>query len=89
MGQTGAATMMRFMRDDRGSAVRWFAFATLVLSVAGAAGARGLAWLSQSGRISVVAYGAPAPTRQTATDGGIDMTPTGAIPSKGVLIRIR
>lgn len=92
--------MRRFVEDRSGAAVRWFALAALVLSLASVAGTRGLAWLSEPGRIAVVAYRAlPAPADEGATgasavdqasaDPGIDRTPTGSIPSKALMIRIR
>lgn len=82
---------MESRRDGGGSAVRWFALAAAVLSVAGAAGAHGLAWLAQPGRISLVAYHQAAPPidARASADPGIDRMPTGSIPSNAVLIRIR
>ena len=80
------------MRDGRGSAVRWFAFAAVVLTVASLAGARTLDWLSQSGRVALVAYSPPgtAPPRRAAADApDVDPMPTGSIPSNAIVIRIR
>ena len=82
--------MRNFRSDRRGSAVRWFALAAAVLSLGSLAGAHGLDWLSQSGRVALVAYGAPAQSRRVAADAGVDPMPTGAIPaSRALVIRIR
>ncbi len=83
--------MTEFTQDGRGSAVKWFALAAGALSVVSMAGAHGLDWLSRSGHVALVAYRAPAPVpnpRATA-DAGVDMTPTGSIPSTALMIRIR
>ncbi len=80
------------MRDSRGSAVGWFAFAAVVLTVASMAGARTLDWLSQSGRVALVAYSPPGtapPQRAAASTPDVDPTPTGSIPSNALVIRIR
>ena len=80
------------MRDSRGSAVQWFAFAAAVLAVACMAGARTLDWLSQSGRVALVAYGPPrtAPPKRAAADApDVDPMPTGSVPSNALVIRIR
>ena len=84
--------MPDFVSDRRGSAVQWFALAAAAVCVASLAGAHGLDWLSQSGRISLVAYRTPAPaaSQRAAADPNVDMTPTGTIPSGSALvIRIR
>ena len=83
--------MNDFMGDRRASAAQWFALAALVLTVASMAGARTLNWLSQSGRVALVAYRAPAPTpnARAAADVGVDLMPTGSIPSSALMIRIR
>ena len=84
--------MDRFLRDSRGSAVHWFAFAAAVLTVASMAGARTLEWLSQSGRVALVAYslpGAAPPQRAAANAPDVDPMPTGSIPSNALVIRIR
>ena len=81
-----------FMRDSRGSAVRWFAFAAALLTVASLAGAHALDWLSQSGRVALVAYAPPGsapPRRAAANTPDVDTTPTGSIPSNALVIRIR
>ena len=78
--------------ERRGSAVRWFALTAVVLSVASLAGAHGLDWLTQSGRVALVAYRPTAPARvqQVASDPGIDRMATGSIPaSSALVIRIR
>ena len=84
---------MRRFRDDRGgSAARWFALAAAVLCAASLAGAHGLDWLSQSGRVALVAYrtAAPAPNRRFAADPNVDPMPTGSVPaSSALLIRVR
>lgn len=80
------------MRNSRGSAVQWFAFAAVALAVASMAGARTLDWLSQSGRVALVAYRPPgsAPPQRAAADApDVDPTPTGSIPSNAIVIRIR
>lgn len=83
--------MHDFRGDRRGSAVQWFALAAAALCVACLAGAHGLAWLSQSGRVALVAYRAPADrTRHVDADPGVDTMPTGSIPaSDALVIRIR
>ena len=85
--------MRMFLRDRRGSATKWFAVAAFVVCAACLAGANGLAWLSESGRISIVAIRqAPAPTRTARgpVDPDVDDTPTGAIPpTTALMIRIR
>ena len=86
--------MRAFVGDRRGSAVRWFALAAAAVCVASLAGAHGLDWLSQSGRVALVAYRAPAPTQRGVVPSGggpdVDMTPTGSVPSGSALvIRIR
>lgn len=84
--------MPDFPSDRRGSAVQWFALAAAAVCVASLAGARGLDWLSQSGRVSLVAYRAPAPSasRRAAADPNVDMTPTGSVPAgSALMIRIR
>ena len=80
------------MRDSRGSAVRWFAFAAVVLSMASMAGAHMLDWLSQSGRVALVAYspsGTAPPQRAAANAPDVDPMPTGSIRSNALVIRIR
>ena len=81
--------MGSFARDGRGSAVRWFALASAVLSMAGMAGAHTLDWLSQSGRVALLAYRAPAAEAGAKTDSGVDTMPTGSIPPNALVIRIR
>ncbi len=85
--------MKTFRRDDRGTATKWFALAAVIVSAGSMAGAHGLAWLSEPGRISVVAFKAPAAAPTAApkgmADAGVDDTPTGSIPSNGLMIRIR
>ena len=88
--------MHDFVSDRRGSAVQWFALAAAAVCVACLAGAHGLDWLSQSGRVALVAYRAPAPTSRPASvgragsDPDLDMTPTGSVPAGSALvIRIR
>ncbi len=78
--------------ENRGSAVRWFALTAVVLSVASLAGAHGLDWLSRPGRLSLVAYRAPAPVRSrpVASDPDVDTMATGSIPaSSALVIRLR
>ena len=95
---SGGTEMQSDNSNSRGSATRWFALAAVMLSAASMLGAQGLAWLSQSGRVSVVAYHAPetggqggvADMRQTGVaDVGVDTMPTGSIGSTSVMIRIR
>ena len=84
--------MHDFLRDRRGSAARWFALAAAVLCIVSLAGAHTLDWLSQSGRVALVAYHAPPPSenRRVAADPGVDPMPTGSIPaSSALVIRIR
>ena len=85
--------MRDFRRNQHGSATKWFALAAVVLSAGGMMGAHGLAWLSQPGRISLVAYRTPAAavaeTPTAMADPGVDRTPTGSIPSSGLVVRIR
>ncbi len=83
--------MKTFMSDDRGSAGRWFALAGVVIALGSMAGAHGLAWLSQPGRVSIVAIRAqgPAATPKGMADAGVDPTPTGSVPNSSVMIRIR
>ena len=84
-----------FLRDGRGTAVPWFAFAAVVLTLASVAGAQALDWLSRSGRVTLEADRALTPAqRAAAVDPGIDLTPTGSIPPKSrviesLVIRIR
>ena len=88
--ESAGMTMKKFVRDDRGSAVRWFALTAVVLSAFSVAGAHGLAWLSQSGRVSVVAYRAPSDGGPRGlADAGVDAMPTGSVPSQSVMVRIR
>ncbi len=83
--------MMRdFRRECGGSAVPWFALAAAVLCFASLAGAHGLDWLSQSGRIALVADRGTARPQRIAADPGVDPMPTGAIPApRALVIRIR
>ena len=80
--------MHDFTSDRRGSAVQWFALAAAVLCVASMAGAQALNWLSQPGRVALVAYRAPAPTqdRRVASNAGLDPMPTGSVPSSNALV---
>ena len=84
--------MSSFRRNEQASATRWFALAAFVVCAASLAGANGLAWLAESGRVSVVAVRqAPAPVRAARgpADPDIDATPTGAIPpATALMIRI-
>ena len=79
--------MMRFVSDSRGSAVQWFAVAAVVLSAASMASAHGLAWLTQDGHLSVVAVRALQDSTQRAA-AGIDLTPTGSIQPKTLMIQL-
>ncbi|MGI4765121.1 MAG: hypothetical protein ACRYGP_08670 [Janthinobacterium lividum] len=74
--------------DHRGSAVRWFALTAVALSVASLAGAHGLDWLSQPGRVALVAYRSPVPVRSqpVASDLGVDRMATGSIPASSALV---
>ena len=85
--------MKMFRRDTRGSATQWFALAAFVVCAASLAGAHGLAWLSESGRVSIVAVrSAPAALHTARSPSGpdVDDTPTGAIPpATALMIRIR
>ena len=83
--------MMRDFRSEcRGSAVQWFALAAAVLSVVSLAGAHGLDWLSQSGRIALVADRGTVRSQRVAAAPDVDPMPTGAIPaSRALVIRIR
>ncbi len=83
--------MTGFVRNEAGSAVRWFALSAAVLSLAGMAGARSLNWLAQSGHLAIVAYRAPVTANKgpVTADAGIDRTPTGSIPASALMIRIR
>ena len=80
--------MSDFPSDRRGSAVRWFALAAAGLCIVSLAGVHALDWLSQSGRVAMVASRAPAPTanQRVAGDPGVDSMPTGSIPSTSALI---
>ena len=82
-----------FRRNSGGSATQWFALAAFVVCVASLAGAHGLAWLTESGRVSIVAVRqAPASvhTARGPVDPNVDETPTGAIPpTTALMIRIR
>ena len=69
-----------FIRDRRGSAVRWFVYAAAAITLSAAAGAHGLAWMVQSGRLPVIAF-VPI-DRQSASNRqarSVDMAPTGSI----------
>ena len=58
-----------FLRDQRGSAVRWFAYAAAAITVVAAVGAHGLAWVAESGRLPVIAFvAAERADHQGATD---------------------
>ena len=84
--------MQDFISDRRGTAVQWFAVAAAVLCVMSLAGAHALDWLSQSGRVALVAYrpASPAPNQRVAADPNIDPTPTGSVPAGSALvIRVR
>ena len=83
--------MKTFMSDDRGSAGRWFALAGVVIALGSMAGAHGLAWLSQPGRVSIVAIRAQAPAvaPRGIADAGVDPAPTGSVPKSSMVIRIR
>ena len=73
-----------FLRDRRGSATRWFAFAAAAITIAAAAGAHGLAWIAQSGKLPIVAF-VPLNDRVARAQraGAIDMDATGTIPVSG------
>ena len=79
-----------FTSDDRGSATQWFALTAVIVSIGCLAGAQGLAWLSQPGRVSIVAARGqnPAVAPTGIADAGIDPTPTGSVPKSSVMIRI-
>jgi hypothetical protein len=81
--------VQEFGRNVHGSSVRWFGLAAAVMAFASLAGARALDWLSQPGRLSVVAFMAP-PQRSAAAkpDVDIDRMPTGSIGRNAVLIRL-
>ena len=88
---------MTDLRDTgSGQAVRWYAVAAAILSVASLAGAHTLDWLSRSGRVSLVAERAavsPVAAR-LAAEGGVDPMPTGSVPGgaaapMAVMIRLR
>ncbi|RYB02400.1 hypothetical protein [Lichenibacterium ramalinae] len=65
-----------------GQAVRWYAVAAAVLSVASLAGAHTLDWLSRSGRVALVAERPVSPrAAQLAAEAGVDTMPTGSIPA--------
>jgi hypothetical protein len=82
--------MQEFISDRRGSTVRWFAAAAAVLCAGCLAGARTLDWLTQSGRVALVADRAPAQPRRFAADADVDTMPTGSIPaSRSLVIRLR
>ncbi len=63
----------------------------VIVSLACLAGAQGLAWLSQPGRVSIVAVRAqnPAVAPRGIADAGVDPTPTGSVPKSSMIIRIR
>ena len=69
-----------FFRDQRGSAVRWFAYAAVAITVVAAIGAHGLAWVAESGRLPVIAF-VPLSERtiKVQPPGGVDMEATGSI----------
>ena len=84
--------MTLFMRDGRGGAVPWFALATFVLSVASMAGVRTLSWLSEPGRVALVASRTVEPRMArgpAAASADVDLMPTGAIPPNTLVIRLR
>ena len=82
--------MRDFTGDGRGSAVKWFALAAAALSIGSLAGAHGLEWLSQPGRVALVASVAPVQARRVAADADVDTMPTGSIPaSSALVIRVR
>ena len=69
-----------FLRDRRGSATRWFALAAAAITIMAAAGAHGLAWIAQSGKLPIVAF-VPVNDKVARAQGagGIDMEATGTI----------
>lgn len=82
-----------FRDDSRASATQWFALAAFVVCAASLAGAHGLAWLTEDGRVSIVAVRqAPAAVHTARAPSGpdVDDTPTGSIaPTTALMIRIR
>ena len=68
------------MRDQSGSAVRWFAYAAAAITVVAAVGAHGLAWVAASGRLPTIAM-VPLNERtiRPRPAGGVDLQATGSI----------
>lgn len=77
-----------FLRDRRGSAVHWFAFGSVALTLCAVAGAKGFDWLAKSGRMPAIAFVRPVENRATA-GAEIDTTPTGSVPLAANQIRLR
>ncbi len=73
-------TPKRFAGDERGSAVRWFAYAAAGLTLLSIAAAQGLARLADAGRLPSIAFHGPAgqPSRRSG-NGDLDPTPTGSV----------
>ncbi len=73
----------QFMRNERGSASRWFAVTAVAITLAAVVAAQGFSWMSQSGRMPVIALApfkrAPNAAEASAAAAGIDMTPIGVI----------
>lgn len=68
-----------FMRDRRGSAARWFAYAAAAITITAVAGAHGLAWIAHSGRLPIIAF-VPMNDRVARQHlEGVDMNVTGSI----------
>jgi hypothetical protein len=73
-----------FLRDRRGSAAKWFAYAAAAITITAAAGAHGLAWIAHSGKLPIVAF-VPINDRtaRAQSAGAIDMEATGTIAVSG------
>lgn len=70
-----------FLRDQNGSAVRWFAYAAAAITIVAAVGAHGMAWLAQSGREPLQAF-LPLNRPAAHSFGDPDMAATGSIPAR-------
>ncbi len=69
-----------FRRDQRGSAVRWFAYAAAAITVTAAVGAHGMAWLVRTEREPLSAFlPLNRPSVASRSLGTPDMEATGSI----------
>ena len=70
----------RFLADRRGSAVQWFAYAAVGVTLTCVVCAQGLARFVKSGTVPVIAF-VPISERsvRTAHGDGLDRTPTGTV----------